>query len=803
MAERLYVCDGEGHPILMNEAFRKTYPGADAPEFPQTFAEYWEAFDMAGNPVPVADWPIGLALRGQRVRGAEFRTRSRLTGKDMISSYSASPVFDSQGKLIMALFTTQDIAERKRGEEARAKLAAIVESSADAIISKTLDGFVSSWNRSAERLFGYSAEEIIGQPITLIIPPDRQDEETNFLERLRRGDCMDHYETLRMDKSGRYIDVSVSLSPVLDASGVVTGISKSVRDITERKRDEAQLRRLNRTLTALNNSNQALLHAVDEEALLPQICAIVTEDCGYAMVWIGFAENDVNKTVRPVVKAGLEEGYLDNANITWGDNESGSGPTGAAIRTGEPRSCRNMLTDPRFEPWRKEALKRGYASSLVLPLILPSEHAAAAAAGGPDLPCGKVFGAITIYSGEVDPFSEDEVKLLSELAADLAYGIGAMRLRKAHALAEAALRASEERWATTLRSIGDAVISTCAQGKIIFMNDVAQKLTGWSLSEAKDRPLDEVFNIVEEITRIKPESPVAKVVRTGLVVGLANHTALIRRDGTEIPVEDSGAPIRDNEGNVTGVVLVFHDVSEQRKMQQAMRNSDRLATTGRLAATLAHEIHNPLDSVGGLLYLVQQSTKEAETRRFVSMASEELVRVTQMTQQMLTFQRESTKPVPVQIKDILDNVLALYQRKIESAAIQIELEVGVLPPMLAQPGELRQVFANLLGNAIEAVGRGHGKIRLRAYISRDGQSGRSGMRLVFADNGCGIPAEAREKIFDPFFTTKGESGTGLGLWITSDIVRKYDGTMRLRSTTRPGRSGTCFSVFFPLPASAD
>ena len=413
MAERLFVCDSKGHLILMNEAFRRTYPGTDTPEFPRTFAEQWEAFDMAGNPVPVADWPIGLALRGQKVRGAEFRIRSKLTGKDMISSYNASPVFGPQGKVMMALFTSQDIDERKRAE--------------------------------------------------------------------------------------------------------------------------AQLRRLNRTLTALNNSDQALLHAVDEEVSLPQVCAIVTEDCGYAMVWIGFAENDANKTVRPVVKAGFEEGYLDRANITWGENELGNGPTGAAIRTGQPQSCRNMLTDPKFEPWRKEALKRGYASSLVLPLILPSEHTAAAAAGGPDLPCGKVFGAITIYSREVDPFSADEVKLLSELAADLAYGIGAIRLRKAHALAEAALRASEERWATTLRSIGDAVISTCAMGKIIFMNDVAQKLTGWSLSEAKDRPLDEVFNIVNEVTRVKPESPVARVVQTGLVVGLANHTALIRRDGTEIP----------------------------------------------------------------------------------------------------------------------------------------------------------------------------------------------------------------------------------------------------------------------------
>jgi signal transduction histidine kinase len=183
------------------------------------------------------------------------------------------------------------------------------------------------------------------------------------------------------------------------------------------------------------------------------------------------------------------------------------------------------------------------------------------------------------------------------------------------------------------------------------------------------------------------------------------------------------------------------------------------------------------------------------------MASEELSRVTQMTQRMLTFQRESVKPVPVKLEDLLESVVTLYERKIKSAAIEIRKDIAVLQPTLAQPGELRQVFANLLGNAIEAVGNKHGKIWLRAYVSRDWLNGRAGVRVLFADNGRGIPAELREKIFDPFFTTKGESGTGLGLWVTSDIVRKYDGVMRLRSTTRPERSGTCFSVFFPFQAS--
>jgi PAS domain S-box-containing protein len=366
--------------------------------------------------------------------------------------------------------------------------------------------------------------------------------------------------------------------------------------------------------------------------------------------------------------------------------------------------------------------------------------------------------------------------------------------------AEEALRTSEERWETTLRSIGDAVIATNADGRVIFMNEVAEKMTGWPLSESHGKDLKEIFNIVNEVTRIKPENPVAKVIRMGQVLGLTNHTALISRSGMEFPIEDSGAPIRDKDGQITGVVIVFHDVSEKRTAEKAVRDSERLATTGRLASLLAHEIHNPLDTIGNLLYLIDHGADMPQTvREHVAMASEELTRVTQMTQHMLAFQREAKKPVPIKISEVLHNVIALYERKIASAAIKVEKQVEFEGEFIGLPGEMRQVFANLMGNAIEAIGK-NGKIRLHAYASRDWRLGRRGLRVTVADNGPGIPSEIRNNIFDPFFTTKGEGGTGLGLWITSGIIENNDGILRLRTVTRAGRSGTCFSVFFPFPS---
>lgn len=191
--------------------------------------------------------------------------------------------------------------------------------------------------------------------------------------------------------------------------------------------EQQELRRLNRTLRALGNSSHALVHASDERRYLEDVCRIVVEDCGHAMVWIGFAEQDEARTIRPVAHAGFEKGYLETLHLTWADTERGQGPTGTAIRTGRPCACKDMRTDPRFLPWREEATRRGYASSIVFPLL---------AEGG-------AFGALTIYSREPDSFSREEQELLAELSTDLAYGITALRSNAARKRAEEGLRAAD------------------------------------------------------------------------------------------------------------------------------------------------------------------------------------------------------------------------------------------------------------------------------------------------------------------------------------------------------------------------
>ena len=222
----------------------------------------------------------------------------------------------------------------------------------------------------------------------------------------------------------------------------------------EMQRNEQRLRVLNRAFMVLHNSSQALVRASDETALLQEVCRILVEDCGHAMVWIGFAENDADKSIRPAAHSGFEAGYLETLRLTWADTERGRGPTGKAIRTGEICMCRNMLTDPAFTPWREEALRRGYASSIVLPL---SSN-------------GTVSGALTLYSRDPDPFTDDEIQLLSELAGDLAFGLSALRLRRATVAAEEALRVSEDLYRRTLQALPAHIAVIDRAGLILSVN---------------------------------------------------------------------------------------------------------------------------------------------------------------------------------------------------------------------------------------------------------------------------------------------------------------------------------------------
>jgi len=360
------------------------------------------------------------------------------------------------------------------------------------------------------------------------------------------------------------------------------------------------------------------------------------------------------------------------------------------------------------------------------------------------------------------------------------------------------LSESRERLHVTLRSIGDGVIVTNSSGKITFLNPVAENLTQYSLERAIGKPLNQVFHVINEETRKPVESPFDKVMRLGTVVGLANHTALVREDGSELSIDDSGAPIRDAHGQVQGVVLVFRDVTEQKEMMKVLQMNERLAAAGKLSASIAHEIHNPLETIGNILYLIRKQAG-SDSEKFIGMAEQELSRVVQITKNMLSLYRESKRPVPLKLGEVLDGVSVILQRPLRDKQVTFSCHVLTESRISAYPAEMRQVVSNLIGNAIDAVPLG-GTVEVTIDDTRFRDS-EPGVFLMVRDNGSGISKQNLSKLFQPFFTTKGENGTGLGLWITHGIVSKIGGYIEVSSETTGENRGTTFKLFFPRLAA--
>ena len=232
--------------------------------------------------------------------------------------------------------------------------------------------------------------------------------------------------------------------------------------------------------------------------------------------------------------------------------------------------------------------------------------------------------------------------------------------------------------------------------------------------------------------------------------------------------------------------------------EEALRRSEKLAVAGRLAASISHEINNPLASVTNLLYLIGTASSLEEAKSYNKIAANELTRVSEIVTQTLRFYREPSKPAIVQITEIVDSALILYEARLSNAGILVERDFRECSPIVAMTGEIRQVILNLIGNALDAIGH-DGRVRIRVANAHEHRNGsRPGIRLTIADTGSGILPQIRKALFEPFVSSKGDTGTGLGLWISSEIVHKHGGTIRVRSSARSPSTGTAFSVFLPL-----
>ncbi len=333
--------------------------------------------------------------------------------------------------------------------------------------------------------------------------------------------------------------------------------------------------------------------------------------------------------------------------------------------------------------------------------------------------------------------------------------------------------------------------------RFVRVNRIFADITGIPLSRHLGRTLPEVL-----------PSPVSRQLEETI-------QDVFERDRPERDLEFSGAsedtgrpwcwitsayPIHTTPNQVRWVGVIVMDASDRKRSEEALRKTEKLAATGRLAASIAHEINNPLEAITNLLYLLTNHADLQEpARSYVEMAEHEVRRIAEITQQTLRFYRQSTLPARANLSELLDSVLTLHQGRVRNRGITVEKRYDANTSLYCFAGELRQVFANLIGNAIDAMPDG-GRLVLRARRSRDwSDPERLGVRFQVADTGSGMTPEVRKRIFEPFYTTKEVTGTGLGLWVSSEIVAKHKGSMRVRSRSEKlgGQSGTIFELFFP------
>jgi PAS domain S-box-containing protein len=355
---------------------------------------------------------------------------------------------------------------------------------------------------------------------------------------------------------------------------------------------------------------------------------------------------------------------------------------------------------------------------------------------------------------------------------------------------DSALQESERQFRTLANSIPQLAWMTEPDGRRVWFNNRWYEYTGTTPELAVGWGWQSVHD---------PEILPAVLAkwRTSFATGQPFEMTYPLRaaDGTFRYFLTMAMPVRDGSGKVVRWFGTNTDVTEQRRSEEALRQTEKLAATGRLAASIAHEINNPLEAVTNLVYLARRQPPNVE--KYLKLADQELDRIAQITKNTLGFYRDSVSPTEIDVSEVLQEVLALYGRKLTFKNIILRPQYGADSKILGYPGEIRQIFANLIANAIEALSPG-GCLTIKAAKGSawDG-SDRPGVHITFMDNGSGIAPEHRKKIFEPFFTTKKDVGTGLGLWLTLGLVEKHQGSLRVRSRVRPDKTWTAFSLFLP------
>ena len=835
--------DGNIHIPYISEGARDLI-GLDVERVCATGSSFFDLM-VAGEAVCFQQSVAEAALADQPWR-FEWRIHHPLKGERWIEG-SALP--HPQGGDIFWHGHLQDVTERRTVETVLREKLDLQDRFAK--VAAAVPGLICSFRRHPDgrtsmpyaspaisELYGLSPEEVAGDATAIfarIVPEDVEAIVSSMAQSVQAmAPWQGQFRFRHPLKGERWIEGQTL--PALEADGSILWHGY-VHDITERKQAEMSVGRANRMLQARSLSNQALLNAADEVSYLQEACRIIVDVCDHTMMWIGYVDQGPERRVLPVAVAGLDLGYLAGATVTWTDDEHGQGPVGTAIRSRQPIACQDLFDDPRFGPWRDEAERRGYRSCVALPLTAESE----------------ILGALTVYSSSPNAFPDHEVRLLADIASDIAHGITFHRLRTSHQRTlevleryrlhleklvddrtrqlQEAVRLAEKRAAEVADLYNSAPCgyhSLDSDGFIVAINDTELSWLGYQRAEIIGKMRFSDLLAADEKTRF--ESNFARFLAQGHLYD--QEYQLHGKDGRLIPVSLSKTMIRDETGAFLMSRSVSFNLTERKCAEEELQRyrdgleflvAERTAALSEAnreliiardtaeAASIAkstfltnmsHELRTPLTAILGftqLLELSQDAAVSEEHRLCVDHILKNGKLLLALINDLLDLAKidaghVATSPERITLADLLPSFEASLLPLGETMGITVSAHVdNDMPDIRADQTRINQVLLNIGTNAIK-YNRPGGRVDIGCE-----RLGPDWVRLTVADSGVGIPETRQHEVFEPFNRLGREAGsiegTGIGLALSRRLMHLMGG--RIGFTSRPGE-GSRFWIDIPV-----
>ncbi|MBI2952917.1 MAG: PAS domain S-box protein [Chloroflexi bacterium] len=750
MSECVYVADPKGNFILVNPAVLTRFglPGNEGePKSVTDFHRLLKPRHEDGRPFSLEDMPIMRAIRGETFTNAVMRITSVGAVEDIFVNVSGAPIRDEKGNVVAAVSVCRDITESKKAEAALARLAAIVESSYDAIIGKTLDGVITTWNPAAERLYGYRAKEAIGQPFSIVFPPESTYEQWDTLEKTRQGIRVEDYETVRVRKDGKLIHVAVTVSPIRDAAGTIVGASTITRDITERKRVEEALR-----------ESEERFRKVFEEGPL-------------GMAIVGLDRRIVRANAMLYKMLGGKEKELVGRTL---DDFAHPEDVDKDARLAQQLFEGDL---PSYTIEKRYARKDGE--------IIWAQLTASVIRGSHGKP---IYGLAMLQDITERKRTEQERGQVQEQLRDVNSRLVTASFQAKDEAEKAARRAAE--LDATITAIADGVAITDPESRIVRMNAAAERMLGFTAEESH-LPLAERKALVRTE---KPdgtpfyleEMPTWRALRYGETnygVIMVIHNA---RTGKVTWVSNSSAPIRAADGRIFGAITIFSDITVMHELQELRED---------LMRAVSHDLRNPLGIVLGQAQFIERSAENPDQVRkstgAVITSARRMEAIIGDLVESAQLEAGEIRPEkrPVDLRGLVLDLLERAKVSMEVGRVKVEIRAD-LPKLLADPDRLDRIVTNLISNALK-----YSAPETEVLISAKRIDGE--VLTSIADRGIGLAPEDLPHIFERFYEPKlrpERRGLGLGLFITRKLVEAHGGRIWVESER--GRGST---FYFTLP----